>query len=111
MVPRVFRFVIRFVTPLFVLVVFVGALIQPMGRSWGAAFHSFFAGEGWPFAPESVLGRIFHFGDPRYQWLDALGQPTAALVQDATRMLLLVLFLACTALVWKAWRKGDGEER
>ncbi len=82
-----------------------------MGRSWGAAFHSLFAGEGWPFAPESVLGRIFHFGDARYEWFDALGRPTAALVQDATRMLLLVLFLACTALVWKAWRKRDGEAR
>ncbi len=110
-VPRIFRFVIRFVTPVFVTVVFVGALIQPMGRSWGAAFHSLFAGEGWPFAPESVLGRIFHFGDARYERFDALGRPTAALVQDATRMLLLVLFLACTALVWKAWRKRDGEAR
>ncbi len=106
-VPRIFRFVIRFVTPAFILVVFLGALIQPTGRSWGAAFRSLFAGEGWPFAPESVLGRIFHFGDPRYAWFDAGGQPTAALVQDGTRLLLLLVFLACAALVWRAWhRKG-----
>ncbi len=107
-VPRIFRFVIRFVTPAFILVVFLGALVQPTGRSWGAAFRSLFAGEGWPFAPESVLGRIFHFGDPRYAWFDAGGQPTAALVQDSTRLLLLVVFLACAGLVWKAWRRQGG---
>jgi hypothetical protein len=110
-VPRIFRFIIRFVTPVFILVVFVGALIQPTGRTWGAAFRSLFAGKGWPFAPESVLGRIFHLGDARYDWFDTVGHPTAALVQDATRALLLVVFLACTALVWKAWRKGGRPER
>ncbi|MGD2154602.1 MAG: hypothetical protein PVG79_15130, partial [Gemmatimonadales bacterium] len=110
-VPRVFRFVLRFVTPLFILVVFVGALIQPIGRSWGAAFSALFAGEGWPLAPESVLGRISHAGDARYAWFDALGQPTAALVQDATRALLLAVFLACTFLVWRAWRRRKGEKR
>jgi len=91
--------------------VFVGALIQPTGRSWGAAFRSLFAGEGWPFAAESVLGRIFHLGDPRYAWFDAQGQPTAALVQDGTRLLLLLVFLACAALVWKAWRRGGATRR
>ena len=108
-VPRVFRFVIQFVTPVFILVVFVGALVQPTGRSWGAAFRSLFGGQGWPFAPESVLGRIFHLGDPSYAWFDALGHPTAALVQDATRLLLLLVFAVCTALVWKAWRKERDE--
>ncbi|HSG81008.1 MAG TPA: sodium-dependent transporter [Gemmatimonadota bacterium] len=108
-VPRIFRFIIRFITPVFILVVFVGALIQPTGRSWGAAFRSLFSGAGWPFAPESVLGRVFHLGDPRYAWFDALGQPTAALVQDATRALLLAVFLACAFLVWKAGRKTEGE--
>ncbi|UCF18665.1 MAG: sodium-dependent transporter [Gemmatimonadota bacterium] len=108
-VPNVFRFIIKFVTPVFILVVFVGALIQPMGRAWGAAFRSLFAGEGWPFAPESVLGRILHLGDPTYAWFDALGQPTVALVQDGTRLLLLLVFLACAALVWMAWRRMEGE--
>ncbi len=103
-VPRLFRFVIKYVTPLFILVVFVGALIQPMGRAWGAAFWSLFAGEGWPFAPESVTGRVLHIGDADYAWFDEAGRPTTDLVQDATRLLLLLLFLGCALLVYRAWR-------
>ncbi|HEX9636732.1 MAG TPA: sodium-dependent transporter [Acidobacteriota bacterium] len=102
-VPRVFRFVIRYVTPLFILVVFVGALIQPAG-DWGAALRSLFAGDGWPFDPGSVIGRIFHFGEAEYVWFDARGFATRALVQDLTRLVLLGLFGVCSFLVWKAWR-------
>jgi NSS family neurotransmitter:Na+ symporter len=104
-VPRVFRFVIKYVTPLFIILVFVGALIQPSGRSWGAAFWSLLGGEGWPFAPESVIGRVLHVGDADYSWFDAAGQPTADLVQDLSRLLLLLVFAGCCAMVWMAWRR------
>lgn len=104
-IPLLFRFVIRYVTPVFILVVFVGALVQPAGRSWGAAFQSMFRGEGWPFAPESVIGRVFHIGPGDWSWFDATGRPTAALVQDGTRLLLLLVFLAWGVLVHIAWRR------
>lgn len=108
-VPGTFRYVIQFVTPAFLLAVFVGALIQPAGR-WGDAVRSVFTGGGWPFAPQSVIGRVLHAGDPEYRWLDAQGRFTNDLIQDATRTLLLLVFLGCAFLVWKAWRgkrKGD----
>ncbi len=104
-VPTFYRFVIRWITPLFILVVFVGALFQPMGRGWGAAFSQLFAGEGWPFAPESVIGRIFHVGDAAHSWFDAAGLPTRGMVVDLTRLLLLGVFLAIAVLVWNAWRR------
>ncbi len=88
----------------FILVVFLGALFQPQGRAWGAAFWKLFSGEGWPFAPESVIGRVLHVGDPAYAWFDAAGEPTRAMVQDLTRLLLVLVFAACFFLVWKAWR-------
>jgi hypothetical protein len=106
-VPGVFRFVIKYVTPLFILVVFLGALVQPAGRGWGAAFRSLFAGSGWPLASESVLGRLFHVGDASYAWFDAAGTPTPAMVQDLTRILLLLVFLVCAFSVWKAWRMKE----
>ena len=102
-VPPIFRFVIQFVTPLFILVVFFGALIEPVGR-WGEAVRSLFSGGGWPLAPSSVIGRILHVGDPDYRWIDASGELTRAFVQDATRLLLALVFIACGFLVWKAWR-------
>lgn len=104
LVPRVFRFVIRYVTPAFILAVFTGALIQPAGR-WGSAINSLLAGDGWPLAPTSVLGRLFHSGDANWSWLDAAGRPTAAMVQDLTRILLLLVFMSFAVAVWFAWKR------
>ncbi|MDH3523922.1 MAG: sodium-dependent transporter [Acidobacteriota bacterium] len=110
-VPRIFRFVIKWVTPTFILVVFLGALFQPQGRAWGAAFWKLFGGEMWPFAPESVIGRVLHVGDAGYSWLDAAGAPTRAMVQDLSRLLLLAVFALCFFLVWKAWRLKARREK
>lgn len=103
-VPRLFRWVIRYVTPVFILVVFVGALVQPVGGHWGAAFWNLFGGDGWPFAPESVVGRVFHLGATP-GWFDADGRITTTLVQDLTRLVLLAVFLGLALLVHVAWRR------
>jgi len=103
-VPRFFRPVIRWITPAFIATVFVGALIKPVGP-WSAAAGSLFRGEGWPWAPDSVIGKLLHSGAPRYVWFDAAGHPTRELVQDATRSVLLLAFAAFAILVWIAWRR------
>ena len=102
-VPQIFRFVIKWVTPAFIGVVFLGALLKPVGR-WSEAVGSLFTGHGWPWAPDSVIGRVLHVGDSDYAWRDAAGRFTRAFVQDATRLLLLIVFLLCAVLVWQAWR-------
>ncbi len=105
-VPRFFRFVLKWVTPTFILVVFLGALVQPAGAEWGKAFGSLASGNGWPLSPDSVIGKVFHVGDT-YAYFDAAGRGTKALVQDITRALLLAVFAACTFLVWYAWRRKE----
>jgi len=104
-VPRVFRFIIRYVTPLFILVVFVGALIAPRSADWGGAVASFLDGRGWPLAGDSVFGKLLHVGTPDYTWFDATGAPTKDLALDGTRLLLLLVFLATAGVVWYAWRR------
>jgi hypothetical protein len=108
-VPRIFRFVIQRVTPVFILLIFLGALIKPVA-GWGDALSSLFAGRGWPLAPDSVFGMITHAGidDPR--WFDSNGRGTHVLVQDLTRILLCVVFATCAFLVWKAWRRKAGRQ-
>lgn len=103
-VPRFFRFVIRWVTPGFLLVIFVASLLKPAG-TWSAAYASFLSGDGWPFAPDSVIGKILHAGDTSYVWIDDRGYMTPDLVQDLTRALLALVFATCAFLVWKAWRR------
>jgi len=105
-VPGLFRFVIRFVTPGFILAIFAGSLVKPEG-AWGAALASLLDGRGWPLAPDSVLGKLLHIGVST-AWFDADGFATRALVEDATRLLLLGLFLGCALLVRHAWRGKEG---
>lgn len=102
-VPRIFRYIIKYVTPVFILVVFVGALLNPVGGDWSGAFSSLASGEGWPFDPGSVIGRVLHTGG-EYEWFDETGRGTRVLVQDLTRILLLIVFGLCAFLVWKAWQ-------
>ena len=103
-VPRIFRYVIKYITPIFILIIFTGALIKPAGE-WGAAFQSLASGSGWELAPDSVIGKILHVGEPNYVWFDEQGKVTKSLVQDATRLLLTLLFTAIGFLIARAWRR------
>ncbi len=100
--PTLYRLVIKYVTPLFILLVLVGAMIQP-SASWGEAFAQLFGGQGWPFAPGSVIGKILHVGD-KEGWFNAAGGVTPVFVKDLTRIVLLTVFASIAALVWKAFQ-------
>ncbi len=104
-VPRIFRFLLRWVTPPFILLIFVAALVKPAGGDWGAAFAALGGGGGWPFAADSVVGKLLHVGVPG-GWFDAeTGAATPRLVQDMTRLLLTGVFALLTFLVWRSWRR------
>lgn len=106
-VPRIFRFVIRWVTPAFLLLIFVAAMIKPAGE-WSAAFSSLVDGRGWPLAPDSVIGKVLHVGVDG-SWFDEAGRATPMLVQDVTRVLLTAVFLGIAFLVWFTWRRKARE--
>jgi SNF family Na+-dependent transporter len=108
-VPRVFRYVIQYVTPFLLLFIFLAALVKPAG-DWGAALASLMAGDGWPFAADSVIGKLFHLGGS-YVWFDAAGRGTRELVIDLTRVLLAAVLAGCMALTWRAWRREKGRAR
>ena len=102
-VPRAFRFVIQWVTPVFLIVIFTTSLVKPAG-DWSAAFASLASGEGWPFAADSVVGKLLHVGDAG-RWFSDTGHATPKLVKDLTRLLLSALFVGIGGLVWLAWRR------
>ncbi|MBA4251659.1 MAG: sodium:calcium symporter [Chlorobiaceae bacterium] len=106
-VPKIYKFIIKYVTPVFIGVVFVGALIKPSG-DWVSAFNYLFSGQGWPFAADSVIGMIFHVGVENYVWF-VNGEPTKEFVKDLTRILLMVVFVSIMLLVHFAWKKKRKE--
>lgn len=102
-VPRVFRYVIQYVTPLFLLAIFIGSVFKPRA-DWGEAFHSLATRGWWELAPDSVVGKLLHIGQDGYRWFDEHGYGTRELVVDLTRALLTALFIGIAWLVWYAWR-------
>lgn len=102
-IPKIFKFFIKYITPLFIAIIFIGALIKP-DTDWITAFSSLFNGNGWPFAADSVIGVVFHVGTEKYVWFDN-GEPTRELVKDGTRLLLLLTFITFAYLVHDVWAK------
>jgi SNF family Na+-dependent transporter len=102
-VPGIFRHIIKYVTPTFIAVIFVGALIKPAG-DWSASFFSLVSGTGWGLAPDSVIGKVLHTGVDDYRWLTETGQGTTYLVQDFTRLVLTLVFILFGVLVARGLR-------
>ncbi|OQY79160.1 MAG: hypothetical protein B6D45_01535 [Ignavibacteriales bacterium UTCHB3] len=94
-IPIVFKYVLKYITPTFIIAVFVGSLIQPTGGEWSAAFSSLFSGGGWPLDPSSVLGSLLHLGETN---------PDKILVTDLTRLLLLSVFVVIGLFIRYAWK-------
>ncbi|HRY99259.1 MAG TPA: hypothetical protein P5550_09425, partial [Bacteroidales bacterium] len=54
-IPRIYRFIIRWVTPLMLIAVFLGSLIRPKNDDWGSLSL-----QGWELHKESIIGQITH---------------------------------------------------
>jgi SNF family Na+-dependent transporter len=110
-VPGVYRYIIKFITPLLLLVVFLGSLFTPLNNDWVAVFR-----EGWTLDNSSIIKQIANAG--LKERMAAAADPAArALLEDqlfytnAARLLLLLVFLAITYLVYYAYQKRIKEGR
>ncbi len=103
-VPHFFKYVIKYVTPLFLLAVFVGSLFKPADGNWAAAFSRLFSGRGYPFAADSVIGTILNVGITEKRWFID-GMPTQIFILNMTRLLLVSTFIGIGVAVYAAWRK------
>jgi len=105
-VPHIFKYIIKYVTPVFLLVVFLGSLIAPDGGNWGAALSGLFSGEGWNFAAGSIIGKILHVGFEDTRWFID-GSPTRVFIVDITRILLMGVFGIVAYMVNLAWKRRE----
>jgi len=102
-IPLFFKYVTKYVTPLFLMAIFLGALFKPENSDWIGAFQQLFSGTGWPLAPDSVLGMILNVGVSNPQWF-VHGQPTRIFVVNATRIFLVLIFTTVVILIRIGWR-------
>ncbi|MBI1316761.1 sodium:calcium symporter [bacterium] len=105
-VPRLYRPIIKYVTPLFILVIFLTSVFKPLNGGlddWGKGFAQLGAGQGWPWAKDSIVNQLFHL-DTGIVWFEQ-GIPTNMFYIDMSRFLLVFTFIGLGALVAIASRK------
>jgi neurotransmitter:Na+ symporter, NSS family len=110
-VPNFYKFIIKFVTPLLLLWVFVGSLITPKGGDWTGAFSN-----GWELDDSSIINKIKNSSLKR-QLAEATDPEVIQQLQDtlffvnASRTLLVAVFLSIALLVYIAYKKRVREGR
>jgi len=109
-IPLFYKPIIKYVTPIFLIAVFLGSLLTPNGSDWINAFTSFFSGQGWPLDNSSILKQIAGSGI-REQIAAATDITIKAQLEEkwffikAARYLLLAVFLGLAGLVFTANQK------
>jgi SNF family Na+-dependent transporter len=110
-VPLVFKFIIKWVTPTLLLLVFVSAFFKPADNDWNAALHG-----NWVLDDGSVINRMFNTGLKKAMSATTDAAQLEALQQQMTYINLSRLLLAATlagvwALVYVAYRKRIRQEK
>ncbi len=105
-IPIIFKFIMKYITPAFLLIVFIGSLFAPHNGEWIKAFSSLTSGGGWPFDSGSIIGKIMHVGMEDTRWFID-GNPTKVFIVDLTRTLLLATFTGIALVIRSAWAKKE----
>lgn len=104
-VPNIYRFIIKYITPTFILLVFLSSLVTPKNGNWDAALRG-----NWVLDDSSIIRKITNAG-LQEQIAAATDAATKANLEDtllfvnASRLLLLLLFLAISFLVYVAYTR------
>lgn len=110
-VPYIYKYVIKFVTPIFIMVIFLTSLFKPGTgelEDWQTNFAGLFSGEGWQFANDSIINQIFHLNSG-VRWFEN-GVATNMFYIDLSRILLILTFIGIAVLVKLASNKRRGIE-
>ncbi|MEI6347955.1 MAG: sodium-dependent transporter [Bacteroidota bacterium] len=54
-IPNIYKFIMKYVTPILLIIIFFGALVGPKDNDWSKVGFS-----GWSLDKESVIGKIIH---------------------------------------------------
>ena len=110
-VPGIYKFIIKYVTPLLLLWVFLGSLFTPKGGDWGKAI----AGD-WILDDGSIIKKITN-SDLKAKIAAATDPAVLEQLQDtlffvnASRILLVAVWVSIALLVYTAYKKRVREGR
>jgi SNF family Na+-dependent transporter len=107
--PRFFRFIIRYITPSLLIVIFISALIKPLDNEWGLAFKTLKQEYYWPLDNSSVIKYSYN-AELVEQIEKAETIEKSALVHRLyllyfSKLIILATYMALSIMVLKASRK------
>ncbi|ERM80723.1 SNF family Na+-dependent transporter [Rhodonellum psychrophilum GCM71 = DSM 17998] len=115
-IPNFYKFIIKYVTPLLLLLVFVSALITPENNDWALSLQGLGEGQAWQLDNSSIIRQISHFGLKEQLALDLPGSlkleiENKIFYSNLARTLLVGLFLFISLLVYLSQKKRQKEGR
>lgn len=115
-VPIIYKYIIKFITPPMLIIIFLGSLFKPKDNEWSENVSSLFSGNGWTLDNGSIVKTVMHSGikekilattDPVI--IEQLQNQMMYL--NLARFLLLALFIFISSLVYFAFLKRRREGR
>ena len=115
-IPSIYKFIIKYVTPLMLLLVFIGSLITPLDNDWLGSINSLFAGQGWPLDNSSIIKQLTQSGLKEQIQMATDAASIAALedrifYSNLARLQLIGLFLLIVIIIYVSFRKRRREGR
>lgn len=115
-IPRVFYFLIKYVTPIFILTILAAYIFQPKA-GWEVYTKSLVSGEtapAWEWSGDGMIGKLLHI-DLELP-ADATPEKRAftgwvKMIRNIDRLLLVGMFIFFSVLVSIAWRRNGHAEK
>ena len=109
-IPHVFKWIIKYITPVLLLAVFLGALLAPEGDNWLAVISGLMDGQGWALDNNSLIHQITNI-KLKKELLLATDPAQMIFIKkqifysNMARLVLVILFLFISSLVFLAYKK------
>lgn len=110
-IPRIFYYLIKFVTPLFILTILAAYVFQPKA-GWEVYTKSIVSGEptpAWEWSGDGMIGKLMHLDlevapDATEETRSFMGR--VKLIRNLDRLMLVGVFVFFSVLVSKAWHRN-----
>ncbi len=109
-IPVVFKYIIGYVTPILLIIVFLASVIKPLDNDWIGAFNNLFAGKGWILDNSSIIKQAYSA-----DLIEQINETTdidkkevlewKKFLSYATKTILMVVFIIFIILVNKTSKK------
>jgi SNF family Na+-dependent transporter len=107
-IPVIYRFIIKYITPVLLLMVFIGALFTPKANEWATALSGIWENNGWALDNSSLISKI-SLADLKAEL--ALNPDKKEFIENKmfftqmARIQLLLLFVFISIIVWFSTKK------